>query len=543
MVTVTWVGKCADFVVENSANVANRTLRVPAGRGGAGYPRKTMAITTAAGSDIRVRFCPSPTGTPHVGMVRTCLFNYAYARHVGGTFVFRIEDTDAARDSEESFNQIIDSLKWLGLDWDEGVGVGGPHGPYRQSERGEIYRDVAAKLLEGGYAYESFSTPAEIEARHKAKGEDPKLGYDGYDRNLTEEQKAAFRAEGREPVLRMRMPDTDVTFDDLVRGEITFKAGSVPDYVIVRANGDPLYTLTNPVDDAMMQITHVLRGEDLLSSTPRQVVLYAALEELGVAGFTPRFGHLPYVMGEGNKKLSKRDPESNLLLHRQRGMIPEGLVNYLGLLGWSIAADRDVFSIEEMIAEFDVANVNPNPARFDDKKCVAINADHIRLLDVEDYRARLVPYLHDGGVVSAASYGELNDGERSLLDAAAPLAQTRMQLLGEAADLMRFLFVGVDAIEYNEKAVAKLRDTAPAALAAAAEVLAGVEDFTAENIKAGLDAKLVAEMEIKPRFAFGPLFVAMTGTNVSLPVVDSIAILGKDEAVARIEKLLAHLGE
>ncbi len=478
-----------------------------------------------------------------MGMVRTCLFNYAYARHVGGTFVFRIEDTDAARDSEESFDQIIDSLRWLGLDWDEGVGVGGPHGPYRQSERGDIYREVAAKLLEGGYAYESFSTPAEIEARHKAKGEDPKLGYDGYDRDLTEEQKAAYRGEGREPVLRMRMPESDVTFDDLVRGEITFKAGSVPDYVIVRANGDPLYTLTNPVDDAMMEITHVLRGEDLLSSTPRQVVLYAALEQIGVAGFTPRFGHLPYVMGEGNKKLSKRDPESNLLLHRKRGMVPEGLVNYLGLLGWSIAADRDVFSIDEMIAEFDVANVNPNPARFDDKKCVAINADHIRLLDVEDYRARLVPYLHDGGVVSAASYAELREDERVLLNAAAPLAQTRMQLLGEAGDLMRYLFISADAIEYNERAVAKLRDTAPAALAAAAEVLSAVEDFSAESIKAALDAKLVAEMEIKPRFAFGPLFVAMTGTNVSLPVIDSIAILGKDEAVARIERLLAHLGK
>ena len=501
-----------------------------------------MAITTAAGSDIRVRFCPSPTGTPHVGMVRTCLFNYAYARHVGGTFVFRIEDTDAARDSEESFTQIIDSLTWLGLDWDEGVGVGGPHGPYRQSERGDIYRDVAARLLEGGYAYESFSTPAEIEARHKAKGEDPKLGYDGFDRELTEEQKAAYRGEGREPVLRMRMPDADVAFDDLVRGEITFKAGSVPDYVIVRANGDPLYTLTNPVDDAMMQITHVLRGEDLLSSTPRQVVLYAALEELGVASFTPRFGHLPYVMGEGNKKLSKRDPESNLLLHRQRGMVPEGLVNYLGLLGWSIAADRDVFSKEELIAAFDISDVNPNPARFDDKKCVAINADHIRLLDEADYRARLVPYLYDGGVVDAPSYAELGEDERVLLDAAAPLAQTRMQLLGEAADLMRFLFIGADQIEYNEKAVAKLRDTAPAALAAAAEVLAGIEDFTAENIKAALDAKLVTEMQIKPRFAFGPLFVAMTGTNVSLPVVDSIAILGTGEAVKRIEKLLAHLG-
>ncbi len=502
-----------------------------------------MAITTAAGSDIRVRFCPSPTGTPHVGMVRTCLFNYAYARHVGGTFVFRIEDTDAARDSAESFNQIIESLTWLGLDWDEGVGVGGPHGPYRQSERTEIYKDVAAKLLAGGYAYESYSTPEEVEARHKAKGEDPKLGYDGYDRDLTEEQKAAYRAEGRKPVLRIRMPDTDVTFDDLVRGEITFKAGSVPDYVIVRANGDPLYTLTNPVDDAMMEITHVLRGEDLLSSTPRQVVLYAALEELGVAGFTPRFGHLPYVMGEGNKKLSKRDPKSNLLIHRENGMVPEGLVNYLGLLGWSIAADRDVFSKEEMISAFDIADVNPNPARFDEKKCIAINADHIRLLDGDDFRGRLVPYLQKGDVVSADSYEELPEGERAILDAAAPLAQTRMQLLGEAPDLMRFLFIGADSIEYNEKAISKLRDTAPAVLEAAAGVFEGLEKFDAEHVKAALDAKLVDEMGIKPRFAFGPLFVAMTGTNVSLPVVDSIAILGRDEAIKRIRQLQPKLAE
>lgn len=266
-------------------------------------------------SNVRVRFCPSPTGLPHVGMVRTCLFNWAYARHTGGTFVFRIEDTDAQRDSQESFDQIIDSLTWLGLDWDEGIGVGGPHEPYRQSERMDIYADVAAKLLEAGFAYESFSTPEEIEARHKAAGRDPKLGYDGFDRDLTEEQKAAFRAEGRQPVLRIRMPDEDVTFTDLVRGEITFKAGSVPDYVIMRGNGQPLYTLTNPVDDALMEITHVLRGEDLLSSTPRQIVLYDALKAIGVAKETPLFGHLPYVMGEGNKKLSKRDPEANLLLH------------------------------------------------------------------------------------------------------------------------------------------------------------------------------------------------------------------------------------
>lgn len=500
-----------------------------------------MAITTAAGSDIRVRFCPSPTGTPHVGMVRTCLFNYAYARHVGGTFVFRIEDTDAARDSEESFNAIIESLQWMGLDWDEGVNVGGPDGPYRQSERGDIYQDVAAKLLAGGYAYESFSTPAEIEARHLEKGEDPKLGYDGYDRNLTAEEIANFRVQGREPVLRMRMPATDISFDDLVRGEITFKAGSVPDYVIVRANGDPLYTLTNPIDDAMMRITHVLRGEDLLSSTPRQIVLYSALEELGIAGFTPRFGHLPYVMGEGNKKLSKRDPESNLLLHRQRGMIPEGLLNYLALLGWSIAADNDLFSQQEMIAAFDIADVNPNPARFDHKKCVAINAEHIRMLDETDFRSRLVPYLFESGVVAKDSYADLSPREQALLDAAAPLAQTRMQLLGEAGDLLRFLFVDSDAIVYSEKAVSKLKDSAPEVLEAAGQVLGNLASFDAVAIKAALDAKLVEEMGIKPRLAFGPLFVAMTGTNVSLPVVDSIAILGQAESVRRINRLLGEL--
>ncbi len=500
-----------------------------------------MATTTAAGSDIRVRFCPSPTGTPHVGMVRTCLFNYAYARHVGGTFVFRIEDTDAARDSEESFNAIIDSLQWMGLDWDEGVGVGGPHGPYRQSERTSIYADVAAKLLAGGYAYESFSTPEEVENRHRAAGRDPKLGYDGYDRNLTQEQKDAYRAEGRQPVLRMRMPDEDITFTDLVRGDITFKAGSVPDYVIVRAGGDPLYTLTNPVDDAMMEITHVLRGEDLLSSTPRQIIMYQALEELGIAHFTPRFGHLPYVMGEGNRKLSKRDPESNLLLHRERGIIPEGLLNYLGLLGWSIAPDHDIFSKDEMVAAFDITDVNPNPARFDDKKCVAINAEHIRRLDLADYTARLVPYLRQAGVVTASTYGELTDEQRATLDAAAPLAQTRMQLLGEAGELLRFLFIDAAELEYNQKALNKLKESAPQALHAAADVLSGLDEFTAEAIKPALDAKLVDELGIKPRLAYGPLFVAMTGTNVSIPVVDSIAILGKEQALARIERLLEQL--
>ncbi|MFU0805220.1 MAG: Glutamate--tRNA ligase [Pseudoclavibacter caeni] len=252
--------------------------------------------------------------------------------------------------------------------------------PYRQSQRREIYQDVIRRLQDAGYLYESYVTPAEMEARNVAAGRNPKQGYDNFERDLTDAQRAAYRAEGRRPALRLRVPDEDLSFDDLVRGEIRFPAGSFTDFVVVRPNGDPLYTLVNPVDDAMMGITHVLRGEDLLSSTPRQIALYHALIEIGVASFIPRFGHLPFVMGEGNRKLSKRDPESNLFNHRDNGFIPEGLVNYLALLGWSIGPDRDVFTPEELVAHFDVADVNPNPARFDLKKATAINGDHMRAL-------------------------------------------------------------------------------------------------------------------------------------------------------------------
>ncbi len=340
-----------------------------------------------------MRFCPSPTGTPHVGLVRTALFNWAYARHTGGKLIFRIEDTDAARDSEESYLQLLDALRWLHLDWDEGVEIGGPHEPYRQSQRTEIYLEMIERLTASGHLYESFVTPEEMEARNVANGRDPKQGYDNFERDLTDAERDAFKAEGREPALRLRVPDTDLSFDDLVRGEITFPAGSFTDFVVVRPNGAPLYTFVNPVDDALMGITHVLRGEDLLSSTPRQIALYRALIEIGVTEFIPRFGHLPYVMGDGNKKLSKRDPQSDLFLHREKGFIPEGLVNYLALLGWSIAPDRDVFSMDELVDAFDVVNVNPNPARFDEKKAESINGDHIRLLDADDFAARLEPYL------------------------------------------------------------------------------------------------------------------------------------------------------
>ncbi|MER6928627.1 glutamate--tRNA ligase [Kocuria palustris] len=492
----------------------------------------------ATGSDIRVRFCPSPTGTPHVGLVRTALFNWAWARHTGGKLIFRIEDTDASRDSQESLDQLVEALQWLGIDWDEGYGVGGPHEPYRQSQRGELYQDVIAKLKDAGAIYESFSTPEEVEARHREAGRDPKLGYDGFDRDLTDEQIAAFRAEGREPVLRLRMPDEDITFTDLVRGEITFGAGSVPDFVVVRANAQPLYTLVNPVDDALMGITHVLRGEDLLSSTPRQIALYDALVRVGVAERIPEFGHLPYVMGEGNKKLSKRDPESNLFLHRDAGFIPEGLLNYLGLLGWSLSADEDVFTTQQFIEAFDIHDVLANPARFDVKKATAINADHIRMLEPQDFRDRLVPYLQAGGVLGET----LTQRQEQILDEAAPLVQTRMDLLGESVALLGFLFVDDAELVHDETAVSKLKESAPQVLAAARTALADLDDFTAEPIETALREAIVDGLEIKPRLAFGPVRVAVSGRQVSPPLFESLEILGKDAALARIDALAARLG-
>ena len=488
---------------------------------------------------VRVRFCPSPTGTPHVGMVRTALFNWAYAKHTGGTFVFRIEDTDAARDSEESYAQIIEAMKWLGLDWDEGIDVGGPHGPYRQSQRGDIYAEVIEKLKAGGHIYESYSNAEEIEARHRAAGRDPKLGYDGYDRDLTEEQIAEFKAQGREPVWRVRMPDEDITFTDMVRGDITFKAGSVPDFVVVRANGQPLYTLVNPVDDALMGITHVLRGEDLLSSTPRQIVLYEHLKAIGVAERTPEFGHLPYVMGEGNKKLSKRDPESNLFHHRDNGFIPEGFINYLALLGWSIAADRDIFTVDELIEAFDVHDVLPNPARFDVKKATAINADHIRMLDVEDFAQRLVPYLQAAEVLPQ----EPSDEQLAVLKDAAPLVQTRMNLLSEAPDLLRFLFVSDDNFEFYEDGLKTLKDTAPQVLDQAIETLEPITDWTTDTLHTALQETLVDKAGIKPRLAFGPLRVAVSGRRISPPLFESMEILGKESSMFRLNKLREHLAE
>ncbi|MDJ0341674.1 glutamate--tRNA ligase [Streptomyces sp. H10-C2] len=489
----------------------------------------------ASASPVRVRFCPSPTGNPHVGLVRTALFNWAFARHHQGTLVFRIEDTDAARDSEESYQQLLDSMRWLGFDWDEGPEVGGPHAPYRQSERMDIYADVAKKLQDAGHAYDCYCTTPELDARRDAaRAAGRPSGYDGHCRDLTGDQVAAYKAEGRTSIVRFRMPDAPVTFTDLVRGELTFTPENVPDFGIVRANGKPLYTLVNPVDDALMEITHVLRGEDLLSSTPRQIALYGALAAIGVGnGTTPAFGHLPYVMGEGNKKLSKRDPEASLNLYRERGFLPEGLLNYLSLLGWSLAEDRDLFSMDEMVAAFDIKDVNANPARFDLKKCEHINAEHLRMLDVKTFMAACTPWLK---APFAPWAPEAFD--QAAFEEIAPHAQTRLTVLSDITANVDFLFL--DEPVRDEASWQKaMKEGSDALLRTARAKLADAE-WAAEPLKAAVLAA-GEEHGLKLGKAQAPVRVAVTGRTVGLPLFESLEVLGRERTLARIDAALAEL--
>jgi glutamyl-tRNA synthetase len=481
-------------------------------------------------TDVRVRFPPSPTGNLHVGNVRSALFNWAFARHYGGTLVLRIEDTDLARNTLEGYHSIIDSLNWLGIDWDEGPEVGGDHGPYRQSERLPIYAEVARTLREEGVAYDCYCTSDEVDARRKASGS-KNQGYDGFCRELDPDRLAVWQAEGRTPVLRFRMPEDPIVWDDLVRGEVSFLPENVPDFAILRANGDPLYTLVNPLDDAMMGITHVLRGEDLLSSTPRQIPLYQTLQRLGVGDGPPRFGHLPMVMGEGNRKLSKRDPGSGLLEYVDRGFLPEGLLNYLALLGWGIAEDRDVFTMQEMAEAFDISRVNPNPARFDMKKLEAINSAHMRRISVPDMTERVIPFLAEAGYVDEP----VTPAQRELLVAAMPLVHERINTLSEAVPMLGFLFVDEGSFAPTDEIDEGGRDVVRASY----DALSGLEAWTTEAIETTLRETLVDGMGLKPRNAFGPVRIAVTGSRVSPPLFESLELLGRERALGRLQAALA----
>ncbi len=487
----------------------------------------------------RVRFPPSPTGDLHVGNVRSALFNYAYARHTGGVFVLRVEDTDQVRSTEASYRGLLDDMRWLGLDWDEGPEVGGPYGPYRQSEGDGRYADVAARLLQADYAYPCYCTPAEVQARTTAAGRSP--GYDGHCRNLDAAQRAAYEAEGRSSVLRFRMPDEAISFTDLIRGPVRFEAENVPDYVLVRGDGSPLYTLTNPTDDAMQRITHVLRGEDLLSSTPRQIPLHRALRELGLVDAPmPEFGHLPFVLGEGNQRLSKRKtPEASLKFTREQGYLPEAVLNYLALLGWSFGDDQELFTLDEMCRAFSLERVNANPARFDVRKLQMINGVKVRELSEADFLARITPFLEQAGLISNPPAAE----QVQTVRAAVPLIQERVSLLTDAVPMVDFLLVDEDRFTVDPDAAAKqLQPDSRPTLQAAQAALDEVDEWTAEKLQATLRAALVDGLGQKPRRAFGAVRVAVTGRTVSPPLFESMEILGRSRTLRRVRAALSTTG-
>jgi len=489
-------------------------------------------------SGVRVRFAPSPSGDLHIGNVRTALYDWAYARHTGGQFVFRIEDTDAARVTDQYIAAAISSMRWLGLDWDEGPEVGGPHAPYRQSERLGIYREWAQRFLDSGHAYLCYESPAEAEertARQRAAG--LPLGYDGHSRDLTPEQRAAYEAAGRKPVVRFRMPEGITRFTDLIRGEVSFDNALIPDFVLMRADGSPLYTLAVAVDDVLMRITHIVRGEDLLSSTPRQLAVYRAMgltdEQL------PAFAHLPFVMGADNSKLSKRHGAVTVGQFRTDGYLPEAMCNYLALLGWSLGdGDREEFDLAELAARFTLDRVNKNPARFDVKKLDSLNGAWIRRLEPADLASRLVPFLARAALIS-----EPPDVEQArLLAGGAPLVQERMVRLTEATDMLGFLFRPDDELAIEPDAVGLLSGDGRMVLEASIKALEAVDEFTAQQIESALRAALVDGLGLKPKTAFGAVRVALTGRRVSLPLFESVELLGRDRTLARLRAGAAGAG-
>jgi len=480
--------------------------------------------------EIRVRFAPSPTGDLHVGNIRTALFDWAYARHTGGKFIFRIEDTDRERVTDQYIAAAIDTLRWLGLQWDEGPEVGGPNGPYLQSQRLDIYAKWAQTFLDNGDAYRCYCSTEELEARRESqRAANLAPGYDGKCRDLSPSDISKYESEGRKPVTRMRMPDGETHFNDAIRGDLVFEHKFVPDFVLARADGSPLYTLAVAVDDVLMKVTHILRGEDLLSSTPRQIRVYQAM---GIAPEDyPIFAHLPFVMGQDNTKLSKRNGEVSIAWYRDAGFLPEAICNYLALLGWSPGDDRENVTMQELTELFTVERVNSSPARFDMKKLEAINGDKIRVLDIDDFLSRALPFVIKAGIISGT------DSEKAVIKSVLPIIQERIAKLSEVPQMVKFLFG--ESVEIEGESKEKISDEVSKDVLRRS--LAALEPLTLWNhlsIDAALRAVLIDEMGLKPRIAFGAVRIAVTGSHISPPLFESMELLGKERAITRIKNAI-----
>lgn len=481
---------------------------------------------------VRVRFAPSPTGTLHVGGARTAIYNWAFARSVGGTFVLRIDDTDPERSTQENTEQILRSLEWLGIDWDEGPKAGGDFGPYFQTQRGENYKAALQKMIDEGSAYPCFCSAEELAEKREAARK--KGGFSGYDRtcrNIDPQEAAARIAAGEPHVWRLKVPDDHgpVVVDDIVRGATEFPITALDDFVLARSDGTPTYNFATVVDDGDMQMTHIIRGDDHLANTPRQILVFEAL------GYdVPRFAHLSMIWGEDGKKLSKRHGATSVEAYADMGYLPEALLNYLALLGWSLDGETTIVHADVLKKEFSLERISKNPAIFDMQKLEWMNGTYIREMAPEDFAQRMANLLVEAGLIDAGEFEKRHDWFIEL----APLVSERIKLMTEVVPMVSFLFT--ETVEIDEKSRTKVleKDGAMESLKMALPMIENA-DWTLEALDAELHT-LPEKLELKPRIVFQALRVAITGTMVSPPLFESIYLLGHDRSVERVKAVLSE---
>ena len=488
----------------------------------------------ATGLPIRVRFAPSPTGFLHIGSARTALFNWLFARHNGGTYILRIDDTDEQRSTEESMREIYDSLKWLGLDWDEGAVVGGPYGPYVQSERGEIYRKYVQKLLDSDDAYYCYCTPQELtEMREKARAEGRSTLYDGRHRNLTETERRKFEAEGRKPVVRIKVPDESIVAADVILGESVTPPANLQDEIILKSNGSPLYNFTTVIDDYEMKVSHVIRGGDHINNTAKQLVIYRAL---GVE--PPQFAHVPLVFDGKGEKLSKRRHGELVSVgkYREDGYLPEAMINYLVRLGWSYDDKQEIFSIDELIEKFEVERIGKSNVVFDVKKLQWLNKHYIMERDLSARTDAVIPFLQRDGLLEANS----SPVQREWLEKIVESVGDRMTTLADITAQTGYFFT--DDFEYDPKAVKRWwkKGDPLGTLQGLRGVIEELETFGLEETEAAI-WEYTDKNNLKRVQVMQPLRVALTGQSFGPGLFEIMVLLGKEKTLARLDRAISYI--
>lgn len=480
-------------------------------------------------SKMKVRFAPSPTGPFHIGGARSALFNWLLARREGGTFLLRIEDTDLVRSTRESEENIKAALKWLGMDWDEGIDVGGDNGPYRQTERLDIYKEVTDRLIAEGKAYYCYCTEEELEAERQAqlaRGETPK--YNGHCRHLTEEQRAAYEAEGRKPTVRLRVPlNETVAFDDMVRGHVSFESNGIGDFVIVKSDGIPVYNYAVVIDDHTMEVTHVIRAEEHLSNTPRQIVIYNAL-----GWEVPTFGHISLIMGKDGKKMSKRHGATSVEQYKNLGYLPEAINNFLALMGWAPEGEQELFTTEELIKNFSMDRVAKNPAVFDIDKLNWINFNYMKKLTDEELYALCLPSLQEAGYASA----QPNEAEKARLTMLCVCLKDHISYGAQIKEEAAMFFtdsISIDEEHRDDIKAVLAEESCPTVLAAFSDKLKAMDEVTPEQVKAAIKA-IMKETKLKGKFVFMPIRVAITGQMHGPDLNYIVPLLGRDTVLARL---------